>query len=140
MDALVAGVAVAFAVAAFVGYADLPARAPMYTGFNGRSSRERVPKIAYLVGLFPLTGLALVFTLATLSNVNLNLPKRAQVAETLGDLFVLLVAWWGAAMVWSIGETARGQRGRVPALVMPVGAYAIVAFLIVMLAAIGFVR
>ncbi len=140
IDALLAALALACAFTAVVAYVDLPARAPTYTGFNGRPSRAQITKVAYLVGIVPLVTLSLMFTLATLSNINLTLPKRAQIAETFGDLLVLVIAWWGASMVWTIGESARGLRSRVPYLVMPLGAYAIIAILGATLVAIALAR
>jgi hypothetical protein len=102
----------------------------MYTGFNGVPSRERIPKFAYLVGILPLLLLTTLFTITALSNWR-GLPHRLQVAETVGDLLILVLAWWGAAMVWNIAEAAVGQRRRVPHLVMPGGPYAIVTLIVV---------
>jgi hypothetical protein len=129
IDLLLCGLAVSCALAGIVAYLDLPERAPMYTGFNGRPSRERIPKYAYLIGLIPLLLLTGLFTLSALANAP-GLPPRLQVAETAGDLLVLLLAWWAAAMVWNIGEHTRGGRSRLPRLVMPYGPYAIVSMIV----------
>jgi hypothetical protein len=129
IDLLLCGFAVSFVLAAIVAYLDLPERAPMYTGFNGRPSRAQVPKLAYLVGIVPCMLLAIVFTLSAYANPH-GLPPRAQVAETVGDLLMLVLALWGAAMVWTIGEAARGGRRRVPVAVMPFGPYAIIAIIV----------
>jgi len=113
VDMLLCGCALACAVAAVVAYANLPWEAPMYTGFNGIPSRERVPKIVYLVGIVPLLMLTSLFTITALSNLR-----------------GILLAWWGAAMVWNIAEAARGQRRRMPRLVVPGGPYAIVTLIV----------
>ncbi len=129
IDLLLCALAVSCALAAIVAYLDLPERAPMYTGFNGRPSAARITKYAYLIGLIPLLLLTGLFTLAALSNAH-GLPPRLQVAETSGDILVLVLAWWAAAMVWNIGDAARGGRRRLPRLVMPVGPYAIVTLIV----------
>jgi uncharacterized membrane protein YbhN (UPF0104 family) len=129
VDLLLCGFALSCALGAVVAYLDLPERAPMYTGFNGRPSRERVPKIAYLAGIIPCILLSLCFTLSALANPH-GLPLHLQVAETVGDLLIFGLAWWGAAMVWTIGEAARGKRWRLPHLVMPFGPYAIVGIIV----------
>ena len=129
IDVLLCALALSCALAAVVAYLDLPARAPMYTGFNGRPSSERVPKIAYLVGIVPCLLLTIAFTLSALANPH-GLPLHLQIAETVGDLLILGLAWWGAAMVWTIGEAARGVRGRLPRVVMPFGPYAIVGVIV----------
>jgi len=129
IDMLLCALALACAAAAVVGYVHLPWDAPMYTGFNGVPSRERIPKFAYLVGVLPLLMLTTLFTVAALSN-HRGLPPRLQVAETAGDILVLVLAWWGAAMIWNIAEAAGGQRSRLPRLVMPYGPYAILTLLV----------
>jgi hypothetical protein len=129
VDLLLCGVAVSCALAALLAYLDLPERAPMYTGFNGRPSPEQVPKIAYLVGVIPCIMLSICFLLSALANPH-GLPTKLQVAETVGDILILGLAWWGAAMVWTIGEAARGKRRRLPHLVMPFGPYAIIAVIL----------
>jgi uncharacterized membrane protein len=128
-NVLLCGLALACAAVAIVAYAYLPWEAPMYTGFNGIPSRERVPKIAYLIGIIPLVMLTSLFTLSSLANPP-GLPHRLLVAKTVGDVLVLLLAWWGAAMVWNIAEAASGRRERLPRLVMPYGPYAIVVLIV----------
>jgi hypothetical protein len=129
IDVLLCGLAVSCAIAAVIAYIDLPERAPMYTGFNGRPSRERVPKLLYLVGIVPCVLLTVIFTLSALANLK-ALPTKPQVAETFGDLLILGVAWWGAAMVWNIGEATRGRRATMPRIVMPFGPYAIMGLML----------